>query len=86
MQILEILLALLAVSVARLEAAAVWNFAEFVLTALVFILIGLQLRGILERLTEYDPRQLAGLAVAISAVLVLSRFVWLVPATWLLPP
>src|SRR5215207_3337449 len=28
----------------RVEAAAVWNFVEFVLTALVFILIGLQLR------------------------------------------
>jgi CPA1 family monovalent cation:H+ antiporter len=67
----------------RLEAVAVWGFVEFVLTALVFILIGLQLRGILERLTAYDPWQLAGLGLAVSAALIVSRFAWLVPAVWL---
>jgi CPA1 family monovalent cation:H+ antiporter len=67
----------------RLEAVAVWGFVEFVLTALVFILIGLQLRGILERLTAYDPWQLAVLGLAVSAALIVSRFAWLVPAVWL---
>jgi monovalent cation/hydrogen antiporter len=61
----------------------VWGFVEFVLTALVFVLIGLQLRGILERLEQYDPYQLAGLGLAVSAALILSRFAWLFPATWL---
>jgi CPA1 family monovalent cation:H+ antiporter len=67
----------------RLEMTAVWSFVEFVLTALVFILIGLQLRGILERLTEYDSWRLAQLGLAVSLALIVSRFVWLVPATWL---
>ncbi len=67
----------------RLEMGAVWGFAEFVLTALVFVLIGLQLRGILERLEPYDPWQLAGLGLAVSAALVLSRFAWVFPAVWL---
>src|SRR3954469_9520187 len=67
----------------RLELMAVWGFVEFVLTALVFVLIGLQLRGILERLEQYDPYQLAGLGIAISAALIVSRFVWLFPTTWL---
>jgi CPA1 family monovalent cation:H+ antiporter len=62
---------------------AVWEFVEFVLTALVFVLIGLQLRGILERLEQYNPWQLAGLGAAVSAALILSRFVWVFPAVWL---
>ena len=67
----------------RLEMGAVWSFVEFVLTALVFVLIGLQLRGILERLGQYDPWQLAGLGLAVSATLIVSRFVWVFPAVWL---
>src|SRR5919107_5571148 len=67
----------------RLESGAVWSFVEFVLTALVFILIGLQLRDIVARLEQHDPWHLAGLGLAISTALILSRFVWLFPATWL---
>jgi CPA1 family monovalent cation:H+ antiporter len=67
----------------RLEMQAVWEFVEFVLTALVFVLIGLQLRGILERLEQYNPWQLASLGAAVSAALILSRFVWVFPAVWL---
>ncbi|MBS0641985.1 MAG: Na+/H+ antiporter [Proteobacteria bacterium] len=66
----------------RVEAAAVTDFFEFVLTALVFVLIGLQLRGILLRLEDHNAWQLAGLAVAVSAALVLSRFAWVYPVTW----
>lgn len=67
----------------RLEMLAVWGFVEFVLTALVFVLIGLQLRGILERLEHYDWVHLAGLGVAVSAALIVSRFAWVFPGTWL---
>lgn len=67
----------------RIESAAVWGFVEYVLTALVFILIGLQLRAIVERLGEYDAWHLAGLAAAVSAALILSRFAWVFPAVWL---
>ena len=67
----------------RLAMATVWGFVEFLLTALVFMLIGLQLRGIVERLESYDPRNLALIALAISTTLIVSRFVWIFPATWL---
>ena len=60
----------------RLESAAVWSFIEFVLTSLVFVLIGLQLRDVAERLTGRGPLALAALALAVSATLVLSRFAW----------
>ncbi|WP_372617407.1 Na+/H+ antiporter [Falsiroseomonas sp.] len=67
----------------RVEARAVWQFCEFLLTSLVFILVGLQLEGILERLAGQGALELAGLALAISAVLILSRFVWVFPVAWL---
>lgn len=67
----------------RLASASVWAFLEFALTSLVFMLIGMQLRGIIDRLGHYDPWQLAMLAGAISAALILSRFLWIMPMTWL---
>lgn len=67
----------------RLESAAVWSFIEFVLTALIFMLIGLQLRGIVVRLEGYDTGQLALLAGAVSATLIASRFLWVWPTAWL---
>jgi CPA1 family monovalent cation:H+ antiporter len=67
----------------RMAAVAVWNFVEFLLTSLVFILVGLQLRGILDRLADRGVAEMLGLALAISATLILSRFVWVFPATWI---
>ena len=66
----------------RMVAVAVWRFVEFVLTSLIFILVGLQLRGILERL-DRGVVELAALAVAISVVLVVSRFAWVLPSYYL---
>lgn len=67
----------------RLEARAVWEFIEFVLTSLIFILIGLELNDILDRLAERSVWQLIGLALAVSLALIVSRFLWVFPAIWL---
>ncbi|WP_419827223.1 Na+/H+ antiporter [Sphingomonas sp.] len=67
----------------RLGLATVWSFIEFLLTALVFMLIGLQLRGIVGRLEGDDPARLALIALAVSATLIVSRFAWTFPAVWL---
>ena len=66
----------------RLQAAAVWGFVEFVLTALVFMLIGLQLHGIVERLQDYETGRLALLGGAVAATLIVSRFIWVFPSIW----
>lgn len=66
----------------RIELVAVWNFLEFTLTSLVFILIGLQLRGIVGRLADDDLRTIALLAVTMSITLILSRFVWVFGSAW----
>jgi Na+/H+ antiporter len=67
----------------RLAVATVWEFIEFLLTALVFMLIGLQLRGIVERLEGYNTASLALLGLAVSVTLIVSRFLWVFPAIWL---
>jgi NhaP-type Na+/H+ or K+/H+ antiporter len=64
--------------------STVWGFVEFLLTALVFMLIDLQLRGIVERLDGYDARSLSLIALAVSSTLIVSRFIRIFPATWLL--
>jgi CPA1 family monovalent cation:H+ antiporter len=66
----------------RVVARSVWEFTEFLLTSLIFILVGLQLRGILERL-DRSAWELAGLALAISAALIVSRFLWIFPSVYL---
>lgn len=66
----------------RLESRVVWNFVEFVLTSLVFILIGLQLNRVLSRL-DGSVLELAGLGALVTLALVASRFAWLA-ATYLI--
>jgi CPA1 family monovalent cation:H+ antiporter len=70
-------------SEARLESMAVWRFVTFVLEALVFVLIGLSLRGVVERLGWREVAELLPLAAAITFVSVVSRFVWMFPAAYL---
>jgi monovalent cation/hydrogen antiporter len=67
----------------RVQAIAVWQMALFVLNGLVFILIGLQLRTVLESLGTFSPAELLTVAVAISLAVIVIRFVWVFPATYL---
>ena len=67
----------------RIELVAVWGFLEFALTSLVFMLIGLQLRDIVARLVDDDLGQVVWLAVAMSATLIVSRFLWVFTFAWL---
>jgi Na+/H+ antiporter len=67
----------------RVMSVAVWQFSEFLLTSLVFILVGLQMRGILQRIDSHGVGELVMLAGAISLALIVSRFVWVYPASYL---
>jgi CPA1 family monovalent cation:H+ antiporter len=67
----------------RILARSVWNLLVFFLNSLVFVLIGLQLSGIVERMTRYTAAQLAlyGVLLALAAIVV--RFLWIYPASYL---
>ena len=62
----------------RMKAGAFWEVFTFLLESLVFILIGLSLHGVLDRLTATTETAglLLGAVLAIVATVILSRFVW----------
>jgi Na+/H+ antiporter len=66
----------------RLQMGAFWRLARFLLEGLVFLLVGLQLRDVASRLdTPVGTLVLA--TGAVLATVILARFVWLFPATYL---
>lgn len=69
----------------RIKAEATWEAVVFVLDALVFILIGLALHGIVVRMEHASSMLDAGLRVALPATgaVVLARLVWVALAIWL---
>jgi CPA1 family monovalent cation:H+ antiporter len=64
----------------RILARSAWNILVFLLNSLIFILIGLQLSGILGRLGKHSAGELAVLSLAVSAVAIGVRFLWVYPA------
>ena len=67
----------------RIIARSVWKLFVFLLNSLVFILIGLQLSGIIGRLSGYSSGDLMLYATLVSAVAIAVRFAWIYPATYL---
>ena len=68
----------------RTHARAVWRVVVFVLESLVFVLIGLALNGEVQRL--HGARAVLALLPQVGGValaVVVSRFVWMFPATYL---
>ncbi|MPY63895.1 Na+/H+ antiporter [Streptomyces spongiae] len=67
----------------RLQEEAVWKMVGFLLESAVFALIGLQLKVVLEGLGEYEGTRAAWYAIAVFLVVVVCRFLWVYPATFL---
>jgi CPA1 family monovalent cation:H+ antiporter len=67
----------------RIIARSVWNLLVFLLNSLIFVLIGMQLSGIVARLTDYSLAQLFLYGTFVSAVAIIVRFAWIYPATYL---
>lgn len=68
----------------RTRSTATWSVVVFVLESLIFILIGLSLRGVLYRLGGYDAMvALLPATGAVIAAVILARFAWIIPSTYL---
>lgn len=85
-------------AITRTQARTVWRMLVFVLESMVFILIGLSLRGVMIRLGIQSGFSADGWGavasllpamMAIVGAVVMSRFIWMLPATylprWLIP-
>lgn len=70
-------------AITRTRSLAVWGIVVFVLESLIFILIGLSLRGVLTRLGGGDAVvALLPSIIAIVAAVIVARFAWIFSATY----
>jgi CPA1 family monovalent cation:H+ antiporter len=67
----------------RLQGDAVWGILVFLLNALLFGLVGLQLRPILDALGGRSTSSLIGDALIVSGAVVVTRIVWMFPGAYL---
>lgn len=67
----------------RTLALPLWTVADFLLTGIVFALIGLELPAIVSGISEVPAGTLVASSVAVVLAVVLSRPLWVFPATYL---
>jgi CPA1 family monovalent cation:H+ antiporter len=68
----------------RLQGYFVWDILDFIVNAILFVLIGLQLRTVVEGLDGYSASTLGGYALAVTGVVVATRLVWLFTVPYLI--
>ena len=67
----------------RIQAFSIWEILTFLLNTALFVLIGLQLRPLLDGLAGERPASLALYAVAVVATVIVTRVVWVFLLTYL---
>ena len=67
----------------RLQAQAVWDIITYLLNGMVFVLIGLQLPGILHSMKEHWWPWPFYQALIISAICIVVRLLWIFPGAYL---
>ncbi len=67
----------------RLQGIFFWDFLIYSIEGMVFLITGLQARTLIERIAGYSMWDLAVSAAVISAVVIVTRFIWIYPATYL---
>jgi monovalent cation/hydrogen antiporter len=66
----------LTTSQVRQQGSAVWEIVQYLLNALLFVLVGLQLPVVVDALGDVPARELLGWAAVVSATVVALRFAW----------
>src|SRR5260221_4411175 len=67
----------------RVTGSAVWQMMTFLLTGLLFTLVGLQLPGILRSLASVPAPQLVAVGLIVALVVIVTRFAWIFPMSYL---
>ena len=70
-------------SATRLQGVAFWDMLDFLFNNTLFLLVGLQMRRIVGDLGAISLGQAIGYAAIISATLIVTRFAWVYPVTYL---
>jgi monovalent cation/hydrogen antiporter len=73
----------------RLPGVVFWDFLTYLIGGMVFLITGLQARRLIPVIRHYSIAELAMAVVVVCAVIIVTRFVWVFPATylprWLVP-
>ena len=73
----------------RLQGIFFWDFFMYLIEGMVFLITGLQARTLVERIAHSQLQELLISAAVVCAVVIVARFVWIFPATylprWLIP-
>jgi CPA1 family monovalent cation:H+ antiporter len=73
----------------RLQGIFFWDFFIYLIEGMVFLITGLQARRLIGGINDYSLSALAISAAIVCAVVIVARFVWMYPATylprWLIP-
>ena len=73
----------------RLQGIFFWQFLIYLIEGMVFLVTGLQARALISGSTSYSTSELAVSAAVVCVVVIVARFVWMYPATyiprWLFP-
>jgi CPA1 family monovalent cation:H+ antiporter len=81
---------LLIPALTRLQGIFFWDLVIYFLEGFIFLLTGLEVRAVLERVSAFPLAELVAAALATVAVVIAARFIWVFPATylprWLIPP
>jgi CPA1 family monovalent cation:H+ antiporter len=67
----------------RLQGIFFWDVLVYLTEGLVFLVTGLQARALTSGINSHSMSELSVAAVVISAVVILARFIWTFPATYL---
>jgi CPA1 family monovalent cation:H+ antiporter len=68
----------------RLQGFFVWDILDFIVNAILFVLIGLQLRVIVDGLSGYPASTLGRYALAVTGAVVVTRLVWFFTVPYLI--
>jgi CPA1 family monovalent cation:H+ antiporter len=68
----------------RLAGFSMWEILQFLLNALLFVLIGLQLPRIIEGLSDTEAGTLVLVAIVVSLAVILTRLAWVHAVTYLI--
>ena len=67
----------------RLQGIFFWDFFTYVIEGMVFLITGLQARALFQEINHNSIHDLAISAVVITLVVILARFIWVFPITYM---
>lgn len=67
----------------RLQGIFFWDFVTYIIEGMVFLITGLQARALIAGIHGYSLTEVVASAAIVCAVVIISRFIWMYPGTYL---